>query len=85
MFAFLPGVGRQPQLDPLLRLSTRPPTATTSSTSASPPSPRRATGTSTAATDVGRSLAIAEALIGQIYLVTVVAAIVGGLGAARRA
>jgi hypothetical protein len=37
-------------------------------------------GDLTAATDVGRSLAIAEALIGQIYLVTVVAAIVGGLG-----
>jgi hypothetical protein len=32
-----------------------------------------------AASDVGRSLAIAEALVGQIYLVTVVAAIVGGL------
>ena len=32
-----------------------------------------------AATDVGRSVAIAEALIGQIYLVTVVAVIVGGL------
>jgi hypothetical protein len=37
-------------------------------------------GDLTAATDVGRSLAIAEALTGQIYLVTVVAAIVGGLG-----
>lgn len=36
-------------------------------------------GDLTAATDVGRSLAIAEALVGQIYLVTVVAAIVGGL------
>jgi hypothetical protein len=36
-------------------------------------------GDLTAATDVGRSLAIAEALTGQIYLVTVVAAIVGGL------
>ena len=42
-------------------------------------------GDLTAATDVGRSLAIAEALIGQIYLVTVVAAIVGGLGRRRRA
>jgi hypothetical protein len=29
-------------------------------------------------------MAIAEALAGQIYLVTVVAAIVGGLGAKRR-
>jgi hypothetical protein len=36
-------------------------------------------GDLTAATDVGRSLAIAEALTGQIYLVTVVATIVGGL------
>jgi uncharacterized membrane protein len=36
-------------------------------------------GDLTAGTDVGRSLAIAEALVGQIYLVTVVAAIVGGL------
>jgi Ion channel len=36
-------------------------------------------GDLTAGTDVGRSLAIAEALTGQIYLVTVVAAIVGGL------
>ena len=36
-------------------------------------------GDLTAATDVARSLAIAEALIGQIYLVTVVAVIVGGL------
>ena len=32
-----------------------------------------------AATDLGRSVAIAEALIGQIYLVTVVAVIVGSL------
>ena len=42
-------------------------------------------GDLTAGTDVGRSLAIAEALIGQIYLVTVVAAIVGGLGRRRAA
>jgi uncharacterized membrane protein len=41
-------------------------------------------GDLTAATNLGRSLAIAEALTGQIYLVTVVAAIVGGLGARRR-
>ena len=40
-------------------------------------------GDLTAGTDVGRSLAIAEALVGQIYLVTVVAAIVGGLGRRR--
>jgi hypothetical protein len=33
-----------------------------------------------AATDVGRSLAITEALIGQIYLVTVVALIVANIG-----
>jgi hypothetical protein len=32
-----------------------------------------------AATDVGRSLAITEALVGQIYLVTVVALIVGNM------
>lgn len=37
-----------------------------------------------AATDVGRSLAITEALVGQIYLVTVVALIVGNLRAAPR-
>lgn len=42
-------------------------------------------GDLTAASNLGRSLAIAEALTGQIYLVTVVAAIVGGLGARRRA
>ena len=36
-----------------------------------------------AATNLGRSLAIAEALIGQIYLVTVVALIVSGLSPAR--
>ena len=33
---------------------------------------------------VARAMAIAEALIGQIYLVTVVAVIVGGLGRGRR-
>lgn len=42
-------------------------------------------GDLTAAYDLGRSLAITEALIGQIYLVTVVALIVSNLGAARRA
>jgi hypothetical protein len=36
-----------------------------------------------AATDLGRSVAITEALIGQIYLVTVVAVIVGGLSRRR--
>jgi hypothetical protein len=41
-------------------------------------------GDLTAGTNLGRSLAIAEALTGQIYLVTVVAAIVGGLGSRRR-
>ena len=41
-------------------------------------------GDLTAGTHLGRSIAIAEALIGQIYLVTVVAAIVGGLGSRRR-
>jgi hypothetical protein len=38
-------------------------------------------GDLTAATDLGRSLAITEALSGQIYLVTVVALIVGNLRA----
>jgi Ion channel len=37
-----------------------------------------------AASDVGRSLSITEALIGQIYLVTVVAVIVSNLGPAGR-
>jgi hypothetical protein len=37
-------------------------------------------GDFTAGTDFGRSLAITEALIGQIYLVTVVALIVGSIG-----
>jgi Ion channel len=36
-------------------------------------------GDLTAATDLGRSLTITEALIGQIYLVTIVAVIVGNL------
>jgi hypothetical protein len=40
-------------------------------------------GDLTAATDVGRSMAIAEALVGQIYLVTVVAVIVGNLSRRR--
>jgi voltage-gated potassium channel Kch len=40
-------------------------------------------GDLTAATDLGRSLAITEALIGQIYLVTVVALIVTNIGAGR--
>jgi hypothetical protein len=40
-------------------------------------------GDLSAATDLGRSVAIAEALIGQIYLVTVVAVIVGGLSRSR--
>lgn len=38
-----------------------------------------------AATDLGRSLAITEALIGQIYMVTVVALIVSNVGRAPRA
>ena len=36
-----------------------------------------------AGTDLGRSVAITEALIGQIYLVTVVAVIVGNLSRRR--
>jgi hypothetical protein len=41
-------------------------------------------GDLTPAYDLGRSLTIAEALIGQIYLVTVVALIVGNIGASVR-
>ena len=41
-------------------------------------------GDLTAANQTGRSLAIAEALIGQIYVITVVAIIVGNLGSAAR-
>jgi hypothetical protein len=41
-------------------------------------------GDLTAADDLGRSLAITEALIGQFYLVTVVAMIVSNLGLVRR-
>jgi ion channel len=40
-------------------------------------------GDLTAATNLGKSIAITEALIGQIYLVTVVSLIVGNLGRAR--
>ena len=36
-----------------------------------------------AATNLGRSLAITEALVGQLYLVTVVAVIIANLRAAR--
>lgn len=41
-------------------------------------------GDLTAASDLGRILAATEALFGQIYLVTVVAVIVGNIGRARR-
>jgi Ion channel len=41
-------------------------------------------GDLTAAYDLGRSLAVTEALVGQIYLVTVVALIVGNIGAQVR-
>jgi Ion channel len=41
-------------------------------------------GDLTTASELGRSLTIAEALIGQIYLVTVVALIVANLGRGRR-
>lgn len=40
-------------------------------------------GDFTAATELGRSLAVTEALLGQIYMVTVVALIVGNLGRRR--
>jgi Ion channel len=42
-------------------------------------------GDLTAATDLGRMLAVTEALIGQLYLVTVVAVLVSNLGRPRRA
>jgi Ion channel len=41
-------------------------------------------GDFTAATGFGRALAVLEALIGQLYLVTVIALLVSNLGAARR-
>lgn len=37
------------------------------------------------ATDVGKMLAVTEALLGQVYLVTIVAVLVGNLGRARSA
>jgi hypothetical protein len=40
-------------------------------------------GDVTAATDIARTLAVLEALIGQIYLVTIVALIVGNIGRER--
>lgn len=42
-------------------------------------------GDLTAATDLGRMLAVTEALIGQLYLVTVVTVLVSNLGRPRRA
>jgi hypothetical protein len=41
-------------------------------------------GDFTAATDLGRMLAVTEALIGQLYLVTVVALVIGNIGRERR-
>jgi Ion channel len=41
-------------------------------------------GDLTARSDLGRMLAVTEALLGQIYLVTIVALLVGNLGRARR-
>jgi hypothetical protein len=40
-------------------------------------------GDLTAATNVGRVLAVSEALIGQLYLVTAVALLVGNIGRGR--
>ncbi|MGH2637457.1 MAG: potassium channel family protein [Actinomycetota bacterium] len=42
-------------------------------------------GDLTAATNLGRMLAVTEALIGQLYLVTVVALVIGNIGRERRA
>jgi len=41
-------------------------------------------GDLTAATNLGHTLSVSEALLGQIYLVTIVSVIVGNLGRARR-
>ena len=40
-------------------------------------------GDLTAAGDLGRMLAVTEALIGQLYLVTVVALVIGNIGQER--
>jgi Ion channel len=40
-------------------------------------------GDLTAAADLGRMLAVREALIGQLYLVTVVALVIGRVGQGR--
>ena len=42
-------------------------------------------GDLTPATSLGRSLAVFEMLIGQIYLVTIVGLLVGNMGRPRRA
>lgn len=42
-------------------------------------------GDLTARTDLGRMLAVTEALLGQLYLVSVVALVVGNIGRERRA
>ena len=49
-------------------------------TSASSPSPRSATATTRRPSNLGHALAVLEALIGQLYLVTVVAVVVTRLG-----
>jgi hypothetical protein len=41
-------------------------------------------GDFTAATDVGRMLAVSEALVGQLYLVSIVALVIGNVGRTRR-
>jgi hypothetical protein len=41
-------------------------------------------GDLTARGDLGRMLAVTEALLGQLYLVTIVALLVGNLGRVRR-
>ena len=41
-------------------------------------------GDFTAASDLGKMLSVAEALIGQLYLVSVVALVIGGLGGGRQ-
>ncbi|MGZ4133506.1 MAG: ion channel [Actinomycetota bacterium] len=41
-------------------------------------------GDFTAASDLGKMLSVAEALIGQLYLVSIVALVIGGLGGVRK-
>ena len=67
--------------DPAAR---RRPARSTTSTSASRRSRPSGYGDLTARGDVGRMMAVLEAVLGQLYLITVVALVVQNLGQARR-